>query len=355
MLKSKFSLQQKEIEEEFKLEEEAEEEKPATSVTEEEVVEHRALNKSEVSVRLSWLGKIACGEGYSYLKATCTGMKLTDISAILCFKHLQFVNFSENFLTIEALQKVTDLPWLLLLHADKNICISANLRKCKYLQVIIMNYNQLTSVEDVFQPELSTLEVGFNKITAIRFKNRMPHLKVLDFRYNLVQNVLDLDFPNLDSLYLAGNKIKDLTGIDRLQNLRVLHVRNNPIRTLNGFESNLPKLKYLNLRSCKVRTLKQIKRLRILTGLESLVLKNTPYMGGTGKEGPDIVEEEEDPELRVEVLAALPRLKRLNKLVYSPDDRTEANELMALWLEEGEKDEEEEVAEEQPEEEETGP
>ncbi|KAI5646623.1 leucine-rich repeat-containing protein 23 [Phthorimaea operculella] len=332
MLKSKFSLQQKHVEEEIRPEEEGEEEKPPTLVEEEDVIEYRALNKSEVSVRLSWLGKIACGEGYSYLKATCTGLKLTDISAILCFKHLQFVNFSENFLTLEALQTVTGLPWLLLLHADKNNLASANLKKCKYLQVIIMNNNKLTTVEDVFHPELSTLEVGFNNITEIRFINRMPNIKVLDFRHNLVQNVLDLDFPNLDSLYLAGNKIKDLTGISNLLNLRVLHVRNNPIRVLNGFESNLPKLKYLNLRSCKVRTLRQIKRLRILTGLETLVLKNTPYMGGNGKEGPDTAEEEEDPELRVEVLATLPRLKRLNKSVFSPDERTEANELMA-WTE----------------------
>lgn len=32
-------------------------------------------------------------------------------------------------------------------------------------------------------------------------------------------------------------------------------------------------------------------------------------------------DEEEDPELRVEVLAALPKLKRLNKGVYTPEER----------------------------------
>lgn len=44
-------------------------------------------------------------------------------------------------------------------------------------------------------------------------------------------------------------------------------------------------------------------------------------MGGTGEEDAEIGVEEEDEELRVEVLAALPRLKRLNKGVITPEER----------------------------------
>ncbi|CAH0718820.1 unnamed protein product, partial [Brenthis ino] len=301
----------------------------------------RKLNRSEISVRLSFLGKTAEGDGYTYLKATCTGMSLTDVAALKAFRHLQFVDVSNNNLTLESLQVITELPFLVHIHADKNILSSAALNKMKYMQVIIMNYNKITSVHDVYQPELCTLEVGFNKIDKIHFDNNMPHIKCLDFRYNLIQDISNVDFPNLDSLYLAGNKITSLVGIEGLVNLRVLHVRNNPIKLLNGFDPGLKKLNYLNLRNCKVSTLKQVKKLRVLPALETLIMKGCPYMGGTGEEDAEAGVEEEDAELRIEVLAALPRLKRLNKGVVSPEERSEANELIKQWIEEGENDEEE--------------
>lgn len=190
-------------------------------------------------------------------------MRLTNINALKCFQHLQFVDVSRNNLDLEGLQAVTALPFLVLLQADKNRIESAALNKTKYLQVIILNNNHLTSVEDVYQPELCTLEAGYNQITKVSFINKMPNLKCLDFRYNILRDIDGFDFPNLDSLYLAGNKINSLVGLEILVNLRILHVRNNPIRFLNGFESELTKLAYINLRNCKVGTLRQIKKLRV--------------------------------------------------------------------------------------------
>ncbi|XP_034840310.1 leucine-rich repeat-containing protein 23-like [Maniola hyperantus] len=357
MLKSHFNIaKQGDID----LEEESEhvpEEAPGETheVMEEEPEEYvqktfsseRRLNRSEVSVRLSLLGKTAEGDGYTYLKASCTGMNLTNISAIKSFQHLQFLDVSNNSLDLESLQEVTKLPFLVLIHADKNLLNSAALKKMKYMQVMIMNNNSITSVHDVYQPELCTLEVGYNKIKKIQFDYKMPNIKCLDFRYNLIQDIPDFDFPNLDSLYLAGNSITSLVGIEKLVNLRILHVRNNPIKILNGFDPGLKKLQYLNLRNCGVASLKQVKKLRVLPALETLVLKGCPYMGGMGQEDQDVEGEEDDAELRVEILAALPRLKRLNKGVFTPEERAEAKELLKQWIEEGEKDEEELVEEQQ--------
>lgn len=50
-------------------------------------------------------------------------------------------------------------------------------------------------------------------------------------------------------------------------------------------------------------------------------MKGTPYMGGAGEEGAEAGPDEEDPEVRLEMLAALPRLKRINKTEISPDER----------------------------------
>ncbi|XP_050663754.1 leucine-rich repeat-containing protein 23-like [Leptidea sinapis] len=306
-----------------------------------ELKPERKLHSAEICSRLSVLGRTAEGDGYAYLKVNCNGMNLTDVGALRSFKHLQYVDVSNNNLDLKSLQVLTELPYLLLIHADKNNIHSAALNKMKYLQVIIFNHNQIPSVHDVFQPELSTLEVGYNKIQRINFENTMPTLKCLDFRYNFINDISNLDFPNLDSLYLAGNKITSLVGIERLHNLRILHVRNNPIKHLNGFEPELSKLQYVNLRNSKVATLKQVKKLRVLPALETLILKGCPYLGGTGTESPETAAEEEDPELRIEVLAALPKLKRFNKGVVAPEERKEANELMKQWLEEGEMDIEE--------------
>ncbi|XP_072943706.1 leucine-rich repeat-containing protein 23-like [Epargyreus clarus] len=351
MLKSHFNLKDKDLESSKMVEEEAAAspsgemllgEHEEASVEEQPIVyPERRLNRSEVSIRLSLLGKVAEGDGYTYLKATCTGMSLTDISALKSFKHLQFVDVSNNNLNLDALQAITELPFLVFIHADKNNLRSAALKKMKYMQVIIMNYNHISSIHDVYQPELSTLEVGYNKISRIHFESRMPTLKCLDFRYNLIGDISDLDFPNLDSLYLAGNKITSLVGVEKLVNLRVLHVRNNPIKLLNGFDPALTKLQYINLRNCKVATLKQVKKLRALTGLEILILKGCPFMGGIGEETAEVATEEDDAELRIEILASLPRLKRINKGVITPEERTEANDMMKVWLEEGENDEEE--------------
>ncbi|XP_030035386.1 leucine-rich repeat-containing protein 23-like [Manduca sexta] len=339
MLKSHFDLRRDDVEEG---EVEAEEHAPPETVPEEEKISYpeRKLNKSEVSIRLSMLGKTAEGDGYTYLKATLTDMKLTDITAIKSFKHLQFLNVSNNFLDLEALQVITQLQFLILIQADKNNLYSVALKKMKYMQVMIMNNNNVSSVHDVFQPELSTLELAYNKIQKVRFDSKMSNIKCLDFRYNIIDDIGDINFPNLDSLYLAGNKITSLVGIEKLVNLRILHVRYNPIRTLNGFVPELKKLQYINLRNCKIASLKQVKKLKVLKALDTLIIKGCPYMGGTGEETAEVGAEEEDPELRLEVLASLPRLKRLNKNVVSPEEKNEAKELMKQWLEEGFKDEE---------------
>nr|XP_026501600.1 leucine-rich repeat-containing protein 23-like [Vanessa tameamea] len=354
MLKSHYKLQQDVDGVEQEIEESLHFEQLAEAVAEEEQKEivpnalpypERKLNRSEISVRLTLLGKTAEGDGYTYLKAVCTGMSLTNISAIKSFQHLQFVDVSNNNLTLENLQVVTELPFLLLIHADKNLLNSAGLKKTKYMQVIIMNNNKLTSVRDVFQPELCTLEVGYNKIRRVDLLS-MPNIKCLDFRYNLIEDISNFDFPNLDSLYLAGNKITSLNGIEKLPNLRVLHVRNNPIRILSGFDPELKKLQYVNLRNCKVSTLKQIKKLRVLPALDTLVVRGCPYMGGIGEEDAEVGVEEEDEQLRIEVLASLPKLKRLNKGTITPEERTEAKELIKQWIEDGETNEEE-ILEEQ--------
>lgn len=190
-------------------------------------------------------------------------MKLTDIVSVKFFTHLMFLDVSENYLDNKALQAVSELPCLIFLQADKNRITSAALKRMKYLQVIVMNHNQISSVSDIYQDQISTIEIGYNKIQKVAFPYGLFQLKVIDLRYNEITEITGFDLPNLDSLYLAGNKITSLVGLEKLVNLRILHVRNNPIKLLNGFDEGLKKLTYINLRNCKVTTLKQVKKLRV--------------------------------------------------------------------------------------------
>ncbi|KAJ8725444.1 hypothetical protein PYW08_003627 [Mythimna loreyi] len=323
------------------VEESEEEEEEEVEPVKKEEIPPRQLYKSEIGDRCSMLGKTAEGDGYTYLKCTLTGMKMTNIRAIRRYRHLMFLDVSNNCLDLDALQVIAELPYLILIHADNNKLTSAAIKPMKYLQCIILNNNQITSVHDVFQEELSTLELGFNQIETVAFDNRMHKIKVLDFRNNLIADISNFNFPLLDSLYLGGNKLTTLVGLEKLTNLRILHVRNNPIKLLNGFDEALTKLIYINLRNCKVGTMIQIKKLRVLKGIETLVLKGCPVMGGTGEEETEVKGEEDDPQLRVEILAALPRLKRLNKYIVTDEEREEAKTLMQQWIDEGENDEEE--------------
>lgn len=44
-------------------------------------------------------------------------------------------------------------------------------------------------------------------------------------------------------------------------------------------------------------------------------------MGGAGDEDPENKDEEDDPQIRVELLATMPRLKRINKDIVTPEER----------------------------------
>lgn len=79
-MKSRVKLEQSQEDEEKLLGEQPDQpDQLDETVAEEERTVHpeRALTRQEVSTRLSHLGKVAGGDGYAYLNATCTGETLT--------------------------------------------------------------------------------------------------------------------------------------------------------------------------------------------------------------------------------------------------------------------------------------
>lgn len=58
---------------------------------------------------------------------------------ILNFKHLLFIDVSGNFLTLDGLQVLSEMPYVLYIKAQRNMIESAALNPMPYLQVKILD------------------------------------------------------------------------------------------------------------------------------------------------------------------------------------------------------------------------
>ncbi|XP_045469596.1 leucine-rich repeat-containing protein 23-like [Harmonia axyridis] len=295
------------------------------------VIVPKILTFDEASKCLSNLGKDESGVRYAYLMLSATDMKLTDISKITCFKHVLFVDVSGNFLELGALQILCEMPFLILLKAERNKITSAALDPCPYLQVLVLNKNQICETDNIGQPYLETLDLSNNLIYEARFQSEnLKELKQLELVGNQLVELAGQFPTSLEKIYLAQNRIHKIVASDlsKLVNLKVLHLRENKLHKLDGFTEDLKNLTYLNLRRNTVKQLKQLMKLRCLPKLETLILIDNPVMNkkeAVGEEEEELEGEEDKKDyVRISILAMLPNLKRINKEVVRLEERDEA-------------------------------
>lgn len=299
----------------------------------EKIVEKK-LSFDEASRGLSNLGKDETGSRYAYLTLSAMDMKLTDVSIILNFRHVMFLELSGNFLTIDALQVLTKMPFLLLLKAERNRVKSTNLETMYYLQVLDFNYNQINDIGSINQPLLDCLELNHNNIYTTNFENaKLTNLKHLELRSNLLFDISGSYPPSLEKLYLAANKITiiNLGEFPQLTHLEILHLRDNSLQQLDGFSENMKNLKYLNLRNNKISKFKEFQKLQCLLKLETLIVLGNPLPGAQKnlqKEGEDMRDA-----VVIPILVLLPNLKRINKTAIRAEDRFDAEDVRNEMLE----------------------
>lgn len=317
----------------------------ATTIFFQESIKPRILSFNEASRCLNTLGKDESGVRYAYLMLTAVEKKLTDISVITKFKHLLYLDLSGNCLNLDGIQPVCELPYLLYLKAERNVIESAALKSIPFLQVLILNQNQIAETNDIVQKMLETLELGENSLYTAQFQeDQMDELKSLSLHGNYLLDTSGTYPRNVENLCLNRNRIMKITPhICKLKHLKVLNLRDNFIRKLNGFTSELENLTYLNLRGNKIRKTRQFRKLQCLPKLDTLiVLENQLYR----KEKENLVEEEtaeeeeneevdelserddddEEKRIRLTLLVLLPNLKRINKVEVSDEERQESKE-----------------------------
>ncbi|KAL3277206.1 hypothetical protein HHI36_012556 [Cryptolaemus montrouzieri] len=298
------------------------------------VILPKILTFDEASKCLSNLGKDESGVRYAYLMISATDMKLTDITKITCFKHVLFVDVSGNYLELEALQVLCEMPFLILLKAERNKLTSAALNPCPYLQVLVLNKNQIVETNDITQPYLETLDLSNNSIYEVRLVSKnLKELKLLELTGNQLTELAG-DFPvSTEKLYLGMNRINKIIASDlsKLVNLKILHLRGNKLHKLDGFTAALRNLTYLNVRNNNIRHMRQFRKLACLPKLETIVILDNPVMNmrqehvGEEEEEEEVDAEEEKKDfVRISLLVMLPNLKRINKELVTPEERDEA-------------------------------
>ncbi|KAK5638721.1 hypothetical protein RI129_013016 [Pyrocoelia pectoralis] len=302
----------------------------------------KRLSFEEASRCLNTLGKDETGMRYAYINISATERMLTDVSVILSFKHILFVDVSDNFLTFEALEILTEMPFLILLKADGNRINTAKFEKMAYLQVLIFL--------------LYTFSLFFtdNQIYLSQFESdRLSHLKQLELKGNFLTDLSGTYPANLEKLYVAENRIRDVkpSSPHTFRNLTTLHLRENYIRKLNGFTSDFINLRYLNLRKNKITKFRQFRKLKCLPKLETLIILGNPFYGNFRKckQGKIMGEAEEvecgrecsgddrgnvQRDKVVPLLVLLPMLKRINKALVTIEEREQVEEIREEKLEE---------------------
>ncbi|XP_063230254.1 leucine-rich repeat-containing protein 23-like isoform X1 [Bacillus rossius redtenbacheri] len=334
-----------EDEEAAKKEEEVEDEEleagePGVGQEAAEVEEQRALTLEEAKDGLANLGRAASGLQHAYLLAKVSDLRLTDVSALQVFRHLLFVDVSGNLLRDDAFQVLAKMAQLLSIQAAGNRLTSPYLPPMGLLQVLAVSDNPLTSAAGVEHPLLECLELsrcGLQELSGLE-ADSLPRLRTLELRGNSLASVSGLRLEALEGLYLAANSIARLEGLEALPSLQVLHLRDNPLTSLDGLPASLAALRYLNVRGCRLAAARETRKLAALPALQVLVVAGNPFAGGE--------EEEEEEDYRLEVLAFLPRLRRLDKVAVDEEELEQARELRAE-LEEADQEEADQEAESQ--------
>ncbi|XP_015440433.1 PREDICTED: leucine-rich repeat-containing protein 23-like [Dufourea novaeangliae] len=288
------------------------------------------LTLSEAAECLHTLGKCDSGLGYAYLGLNASNKSLTDIGIILCFKYVLYVDVSGNRLTADALRVLAKMTYLLMIQADRNKVLSAEMVSMPYLQVLTLNKNKLKSTSGISHKLLECLELNHNNIEEVTLNPYdLENLKVLELRGNILTTTNGIFFPGLIRLYLAENQIEKLEGLEILINLKILHLRSNKLSNMEGFDSRCAKLDYLNLRNNEIAKISELEKLSCLPSLETLVILENPAI--TDREG------DEESTYRQIILAMLPNLTRIDKDSVLYEEKRDAREFRRQMILDGTK------------------
>ncbi|XP_073980923.1 leucine-rich repeat-containing protein 23-like [Rhodnius prolixus] len=261
---------------------------------------------------------------YPYL-LDLRSLYLTELTNVEQYKHITYLDLTYNKITNEGLDILPQLVHLLTLILDHNKVKSMTLPIMKNLMYLSLNKNLLTTMSSINQPNLQFLFLNENRIRFVRFVDTAPKLHTLSISHCRLNSMSAHYAQSLEKLFLSYNNISSIEGLDGLVNLKWLHLRGNKIKKLTGFNEELSKLYYVNLRDNEIAEEQQLKQLKILPLLRILILIGNPINDGE--------------EIRQMVLLNSPNMRRINKYLVEEEEAENAKKKM----EEADEEEQEET------------
>jgi len=270
------------------------------------------LKKEHITSKLSVLG-ITPMRTHAYLRVDLADMGLTTVDEIRGFAHLQFVNVSGN--RLRSLEPLSALPYMLHLNASQNLLTrTQSFAAPRQLETVDMSYNMIGNLGDwgvhKFLRELNLRGNFIQEISAGLATNKT--LKMLDISENHISHVENMVDLHLEALYLAQNQLTTLDGISTLSKLQVLNVKHNDIKSLAALNAeDIPRLRKLCISENQICHVSEVEKLQSFPFLCDLFLAPNPIT--------DL------PYYRAQILHRLPRLRWLDELAVSAEEKVKAD------------------------------
>ncbi|RDA95424.1 hypothetical protein CP533_5480 [Ophiocordyceps camponoti-saundersi (nom. inval.)] len=151
-------------------------------------------------------------------------------------------------------------------HIDGLECLATTLKDLDLYDNLISHIRGLEQL-----PNLTSLDLSFNKIKHIKHISHMKQLKELFLVANKISRIEGLEgLDSLTSLELGSNRIRELMNLHHVKNLEELWVGKNKITELTGLVG-LPHLRLLSIQSNRI---KDLSPLRDVPNLEELYVSH---------------------------------------------------------------------------------
>ncbi|KAI8820262.1 uncharacterized protein EV422DRAFT_597359 [Fimicolochytrium jonesii] len=273
------------------------------------------LTAGLIQPSISLLARTGDGLSHAYTRLSLPSHSLTDIAILKNYTNLRYVDLSMN--AIADLSPLANLEFLLSLdaHGNRVEVVGRELGGRKWLQWVDLRNNGIRNWEAGDWPMCGWLTLDDNALTTLSLPT-FPSLLHLSLTRNTLERLHPLGAPKLQKLYLSHNPLGAVAGVDLDDKpaLQVLHLRECGLGSLEGIGgregAGLDGLVYLNLRGNNLSSTAEIDRLAHMHSLRILVLTDNPLTS--------------HPTYRLEILARLPKLERLDKEPIGDDEREEA-------------------------------
>ncbi|XP_062851461.1 leucine-rich repeat and guanylate kinase domain-containing protein isoform X2 [Trichomycterus rosablanca] len=272
-------------------------------------MEDKELTEEEVFKHLSSLGRSATGLHHVYKFLSIPRQKLTNVSILCNYIHLQKLELPYN--RIKDLSCVSHMPYLITLDASHNELIDFfGFQPPKNLKEVNLSHNHISSMKDLSAyTSLCKLILDYNSVSVIQGLEKCSSLTHLSIAHNKVLRISGVNNLRLKQLCLQGNLIKTIENLQTLRALQILDLSSNRIQSLSGLQ-NLHLLGTVNLESNMIAEIKEAAHVRDLLLLRELNLKRNPI--------------QEQPDYKLSVIFLLHQLTILDEQDVTAEEKVSA-------------------------------